>query len=202
MNWRNAGILIIVLVVPIALILVFKTGTTQLVNLPVYGEKSYVNGDSVDYSINLLDVVSNPERVKGKHVLLYLSEGIENGIWEDAQVNLKNLAERLEKAKNHPRNKVDDVIILSVSNTELKSDSFSIWFKEKTNIPLDNFIKNELKGSFEFSESPLEDHVSYLIDKDGRVRSMYYTAHGKFDRNILGELVVLQSEYGSKSIKD
>lgn len=202
MNWRNAGILIVVLVVPIALILVFKTGTTQLVNLPVYGEKSFIKGDSIDFSVDFSRLITNPEIVQDKHVLLYFSEGLKNGIWEDAQENLMNLAERLEKAKVHPRNRVDDVVILSVSNQKLEKDSFTVWLREKTKKPIETFIDNNLNGSFDFSENPIEDHVSYLLDKDGRIRSMYYTAHGKFDRNILGELVVLRTEYGSKTITD
>ncbi|MFY0672565.1 MAG: hypothetical protein JXQ87_04145 [Bacteroidia bacterium] len=202
MNWRNAGILIIVLVVPLALILVFKTGTTQLVNLPVYGEKSLVNGDSVDFAIDFQTILSNPEVVENKHVLLYLSEGLENSIWDDAHSNLTALAVRLEKAKVHPRNMVDDVVILSLSDIDLKSDTFSVWLKEKAELKMEDLIESKLQNSFSFCENPLKDHVSYLIDKDGRIRSIYYTAHGKFDRNILGELVVLRAEYGNEPIKN
>ncbi len=197
MNWKDAGILFVVLVVPIILILVFKTGTTKLVNLPIYGEKVFVDGDSLDYKIELSQLVTLEKKLKGKHILLYLSENVKNSLYNDAKENIDKIALRLENAKNHPINPVSDIVFLSVIESEPEADTLETFFKRKSLMSIPKFIEEQLQNSFGFSNAPLNDHVIFLIDKDMRVRSMYFSAHGKFDRNILGELVVLQTEYGS-----
>ncbi|MBI1183957.1 hypothetical protein GC194_06780 [bacterium] len=196
MNWRNAGILFLVLIVPVLLILLFKTGTTKLERLPVFGERQFENGDSVDYSINLDEICAIPDSVRGSHFLLYFSENEDNILRHDALENLQLIANRLVNAQVHPKNPVKDVYILSVSNKAFEETRPRTWLQLSAKESVETFVKDRLDNGFAKSDKPIEDHLSYLVDKDGRIRSVYFTAHGKFDRDILGELVVLQNEYG------
>ncbi|MGB0430075.1 MAG: hypothetical protein ACPGLV_06340 [Bacteroidia bacterium] len=187
------------LVVPIALILIFKTGTTQLVKLPVYGDKVFVNGDSVDYSINLNKIIDDNPILHDKHILLYFSENVKNSLRDDAKENISIIAQRVHNAIDHPRNPVKDVVFVSIVDSILENDTLKSYIRTKAKSDIDSYVADELKNSFGFSETPVKDHVLFLIDKDKRVRSMYFSSHGKFDRNILGELVVLRTEYGNNT---
>mgnify|MGYP000395076955 CR=1 FL=1 len=197
MNWRNTGILILVLLVPILLILVFKTGTTNLVNLPVYGDKVFVvDSDSVDYTIDLNKLIDNlPEQIANKHFLLYLGEDKTGTLQQEAIENLTLVSRRLENAVNHPRHPVDDIVILSISENGFKKARNSVWLQVKSKKNLSDFVSNQLGFAFEKSENPIEDQMVFLVDKDRRVRSLYFAGHGKFDRDLFGELVVLKNEY-------
>lgn len=196
MNWRNAGMVSVVLFVPIILVLLFKTGTTRLKELPVYGGKIWVNNDSADYSINLQDLVLLPESLQDRHIILYLSEDLDGELASNAQTNLLAFANRLLEARNHPVDQLTDLAVVSVSQSPFNTDRPDTWHQLRTRVDIDSFVKTALQNSFEFSEDPVKDHVAFLIDKDGRIRSQYFTGHGKFDRNIQGELVVLRTEYG------
>jgi len=198
MNWRNAGILFLVLIVPVLLILLFKTGSTRLLNLPVFGEKQWNGTDSTDYKIDLKDLIAIPESLQGSHFLLYFSENEEGILQHDAIENLDKIALRLEQAKVHPRNPVTDFHILSLSNSTFKFERPSTWLKYVTAVDINEYVKTKLGNGFGLSDNPIKDHLSYLVDKDGRIRAVYFTAHGKFDKEILGEIAVLQNEYRNK----
>jgi len=196
MNWRNAGMVSVVLFVPVILVLLFKTGTTRLKELPVLGGKVWVENDSADYSINLLDLVELPESLHHRHIILYLSESLDGELANNAQVNLLAFANRLLEAKDHPVDQLTDLAVVSVSQSPFTTERPETWHQLQTTVDIDSFVKSALHNSFDFSDDPVKDHVAFLIDKDGRIRSQYFAGHGKFDRNIQGELVVLRTEYG------
>lgn len=199
MNWRNTGILVLVLLVPIVLILIFKTGTTNLVNLPVYGEKVYKNGDSVDFIVDLSKLLESQADYKDYHLLLYFGENETGSLNEEAIENLSLISSRLEMAKTHPKNPVTDILFLSVSDKEFSANRNSIWKQITTKKNIETFVSSELFNGFGQSENPIKDQMAFLIDKDRRVRALYFTAHGKFDRELFGELVVLKNEYGKST---
>lgn len=198
MNWRNAGMVSVVLFVPLILILLFRTGTTRLKELPVYGGKEWVNNDSVDYRVDINELVTLPEALQGRHIILYLSEHLTGDLAESAQANLEDLSNRFLAAKQHPKDQLTDLAIVSVSQSPLELERPETWHQLQTDKDIQSFVQNALKNAFDFSEQPIEDHVTFLIDKDGRIRSLFFTGHGKFDRDIQGELVVLRTEYAGK----
>lgn len=190
MNWRNAAAMFVVLVVPILLILLFKTGTTKIGKLPVFGPREYVDGDSVDYKVPLEQLCPIDEDIAGKHVLLYLSESRSDMLASEAVKNLEQLERRFHE--------VDDVIILSVSNEEFAAAHEDRWIQRNTQSDLVSFVTEHLIFDFTESEHPIEDHLAFLLDKDHRIRGYFFAAHDKLDRDLLGELVVLRTEYGFK----
>lgn len=196
MNWRNTGILFLVLLVPVILILIFKTGTTNLVNLPVFGDKVLVNGDSADYTVDLSKLFDSYNQYNDYHLLLYFGENESGSLNQEAIENLSLISRRLESAKSHPKNPVNDVLLLSVSNDSFEQERNTIWKQITTDKSISEFIKTQLSNGFGQSENPIKDQMAFLLDKDRRVRALYFTAHGKFDRELFGELVVLKNEYG------
>jgi len=199
MNWRNAGILALVLFVPIILILLFRTGTTRLKVLPMLGDKVYVNGDSLDYTVDFGKLIQLPDSFEGKHILLYLSEEEGGILSEKAHEHILELANRLLKARKHPTDQVRDIAIISVSGGPFSHERPYTWHQFTTQSDVNAFVNSELKGGFGLAESsPVKDHMIFLIDKDGRPRGGYFAAHGKFDRDIMGEMVVLRTEYGQQ----
>lgn len=198
MNWRNAGMVSVVLFVPIILILLFRTGTTRLIDLPIYGGKVWVSNDSVDYSIDINDLVLLPESLQDRHIVLYLSEGLDGDLAQNAQDNLEDFSKKLLAAKDHPKDQLADLALVSVSEQPFEHQRPETWHQLKAKANIDSFVRAALHNSFDFSEKPIEDHVTFLIDKDGRIRSFYFTGHGKFDRELQGELVVLRTKYAGK----
>ena len=190
MNWRNAGALFVVLIVPILLILLFKTGTTKIGKLPVYGPKQYVNGDSFDYRVPLHELCSIGTELKGKHVLLYFSESRSDLLAPEAAGNLELVERRFHE--------VDDVVILSISNESFATTRNDRWLQCTTNADLLAYVSEHLMFDFTESEQPIDDHMAFLLDKDHRLRGYFFAPHDKLDRDLLGELVVLRTEYGFK----
>lgn len=190
MNWRNAGVLFVVLIVPILLILLFKTGTTKITRLPVFGPKEFVDGDSVDHRVPLDLLIGDDAQLTGKHILLYFSEGMDDILIGEATDNLQRVAKRFKE--------VDDVVILSIGDSLSDTDHPDTWLQRKARIDAKQFVRKHLLLDFEESDAPIADHLAFLLDKDLRIRGYYFAAHDKFDRDLLGELVVLRTEYGFK----
>lgn len=186
MNWRNIGTLLLVLAVPLALILLFRTGKTHLLTLPVLA------GDSA--TAILRENVDFPPNLEQAHFLLYISESVDNQLNPPAQENLETLAERLEKARAHPTAPVKDIYILSVDNKPHTGFNKTTWLHWQVDTQVDAIVE-QMGGGYGRTEQPLEDHLCYLVDKKGQVRATYFAAHGKFVRDILGELVVLENEF-------
>lgn len=185
MNWRNAGILVLVLVVPVLLILVFRTGTTRLTHLPIYGSTEYVGSDSVNYQVDFSALTDKD--LPQKHLLLYFSDGVRNLISPKAEEHLNKVSERLKE--------VNDIAFVYFGENQVPSESTDEIFRVKTNVDLGAFVKNQLILDFQKSPEPIKDHLVVLVDKDRRVRGYYFAAHDRFDRKVLGELVVLRDEY-------
>ncbi|MBI3143034.1 MAG: hypothetical protein HYZ16_09410 [Bacteroidetes bacterium] len=171
---------------PLGLILLFRTGETHLLKLPVLA------GDTATKMLR--ENAGFPAQLAQANFLLYLSESVDNQLQTSAKEQLLELANRLEKAHNHPTSSVNDIYILSVSNQAPVDDDRKAWLHWQVETPVHS-IAAQLGSGHGRTEQPVEDHLCYLIDKNGQVRGIYFSAHGKFIRDVLGELTVLNNEF-------
>ena len=148
-NWRNVGTLFIVLIAPVLLILLVKTGTTILKELPYLGGKVWNQSDSIFYKPNL-DVLNLPSHLQGNHLIIYFNDGSIKSLMEDASENLDRISRRLIE--------VNDVKLIEIFQSDsiyFQTDSSNVRFKIGCKYNLDSLVSQEFQKGLDFQKTRL-----------------------------------------------
>ncbi|MCB0737309.1 MAG: hypothetical protein KDC92_07340 [Bacteroidetes bacterium] len=185
MNFKNIGILGAILLLPVAIFLVLKSGQTIVTDLPYFGEPTVEGTDTQQYKAPLSGLFE--DKWPDKHLILHFVPDSPTVLSEHAVGNLKNIQERLPE--------VDNIILLTVFSNGIEKHNIPFndhW--QKTQLKTPNNLKDgwlDVFPGYEKSKEYDQDQVLVLLDKDRQVRGFYQAANDRLPKDLLGELRVL-----------
>ena len=185
MSFKNIGILGAILLLPVVIFLVLKSGQTIVTDLPYFGEPKIVGTDTQQFKAPVSDIIE--DQWPDKHLVLHFVPDSPTVLTEHAIGNLKKIHERLPE--------VDNMILLTVYGNNVEQHKIPFdkhWQKVQLKSP--NNIKESWLSFFpgyEKSKHYDDDQVLVLLDKERHVRGFYQAGNDRLPKNLLGELRVL-----------
>ena len=196
MNWRNIILAAVILLGPVILILLFRTGTTEINQLEVLGPYEIKGTDTVHHTVDYpsigLTIGEKPFEQSKQHILLHIDGGEDPRISELAEENIAKLIGSEEALKTNDFK----IYTLSLSPTLIPDSDYRGLLDLYTGTK-ENLSKHLLFGEWKDVDLGM-DNIGILIDKDGRIRAYYYVGNGRFHKEFLGNLNVLRHEYSHK----
>lgn len=194
MRYRNIAILLIILLLPIVIFMVLKTGKTVVSELDYFGPSKRVEDDTLRYRVPMHKLVDTSQYT-GQHLILHFIPHDSSALFTHAVANVHGIAQRLPEVENIKLISFTDPS--SVTDTALQYNAF--WHE----IPLPSidqtFIAKALLPGFEKSDQYATDQVLILVDKNFFIRGFYFAGNDKLDKELLGELRVLRLSYGEET---
>ena len=191
MNWRNIGLAAVILLLPVVLILLFRTGTTKINDLEIFGPYEIIGQDTNFHQLSLASTgIEFPD--SNKHILLHINGREDERITELAEENIAKLL------ASETALQTTDFKIYTLPLSVIKTSNS----KYRAVMPPFNGDRQNLSDRLlfgEWKEVDLgRDNLAILIDKDGRIRGYFYLGNGRFHKEFLGKLNVLRHEYSRK----